>query len=146
MPENNPTKAHTNGVREPKTSEVEVVPRAKRRSFTAAYKLQIVKEADACTERGEIGALLRREGLYSSHLSAWRRLREKGQLDGLRTRTRGRKKTKRDKAAEELQTLRQEKEALERRLAQAETVIDVQKKLYTLLGLTQTNDPNGEAR
>lgn len=64
----------------------EVTPKARRRRFSAAYKLRILKEADACTGKGEVGALLRREGLYSSHLSTWRRARDQGELEGLRPR------------------------------------------------------------
>ena len=67
---------------ETKIPDPEVVPKAKRRKFTAEYKLRIVKEADTCTEPGQVGALLRREGLYSSHLSEWRQLRKEGQLPG----------------------------------------------------------------
>ena len=70
--------------------EPEVVPQAKRRQFSAAYKLQIVEEADRCQAGGEVGALLRREGLYSSNLSRWRQLREQGQLQALGASKRGR--------------------------------------------------------
>jgi transposase-like protein len=69
----------------------EVVPKAKRRRFTAEYKLRIIREADTCTEPGEIGSLLRREGLYSSYLSKWRQQQEEGQLEALSSRKRGRK-------------------------------------------------------
>ena len=112
----------------------EVVPKAKRRQFTAEYKLRIVREADACTEPGQIGSLLRREGLYSSYLSTWRRQREKGQLQALSSKKRGRKGQ--DSSAEELAQLRRENERLRARLEQAEIIIDVQKKLSKLLGLT----------
>ena len=69
----------------------EVVPRAKRRQFSAKYKLQILEEVDQCDQPGQIGAVLRREGLYSSHLTTWRRQRAAGQLQGLRPKKRGRK-------------------------------------------------------
>jgi transposase-like protein len=80
---------------------------------------------------------LRREGLYSSNLTRWRRQRQKGQLKGLRAKKRGRKKTPRDEMRQELEQLRRQKQQLEDRLAQAETIIEVQKKLSTLLGLPQ---------
>lgn len=117
--------------------EPEVVPRASRRQFSAEYKLRIVEEADRCTKRGEIGALLRREGLYSSHLDKWRTLRARGQLYGPSAKSRGRKP--KDPKEEELERLRQENERLRARLEQAELIIDVQKKLSLLLGL-QTDD------
>ena len=110
----------------------EVVPKAKRRQFTAEYKLRIVREADACTEPGQIGALLRREGLYSSYLSKWRQQREAGQLQALSSRKRGRKPQ--DPSVEELARLQRENEQLRARLEQAEIIIDVQKKLAKLLG------------
>ena len=69
----------------------EVVPRAERRRFSAEYKLRILEEAEACSERGQIGSLLRREGLYSSHLTTWRQQREQGQLEALSPKNRGRK-------------------------------------------------------
>ena len=112
----------------------EVVPKAKRRQFTAEYKLRIVREADACTEPGQIGSLLRRAGLYSSYLSTWRRQREEGQLRALSSKKRGRKGQ--DPSAEELAQLQRENERLRARLEQAEIIIDVQKKLSKLLGLT----------
>ena len=111
----------------------EVIPQSKRRRFSAEYKLRVLAEADSCTERGEIGALLRREGLYSSHLTTWRRQRDEGQLQGLKGKKRGRKA---DQAAAELAQLRRENEQLQVRLQQAETIIDVQKKLCGLLGLS----------
>jgi transposase-like protein len=120
----------TNGQQTTNIPEPEVVPQAKRRRFSAAYKLQIVEEADGCTERGDIGALLRREGLYSSQLSAWRRQRQKGQLIDKK---RGRKS---DPAAAEIERLRQENERLRKELEKAQLVIDVQKKLSQALGLT----------
>ena len=108
--------------------------KAKRRSFTAAYKLWVLEEADKCREQpGQIGALLRREGLYASHLSTWRRQREAGQLAGLRPRKRGRKE---NKEATEIRRLRRENERLERRLEQAELIIEAQKKLSEILGIT----------
>jgi transposase len=120
--------------RDVQVPEPEVLPRAKRRRFSAEYKLRILEEVDGCTQRGQIGALLRREGLYSSHLSTWRQQRLLGQLEGLSPKKRGRKPQ--DPAVEEAARLRRENERLRARLEQAEMIIDVQKKLSKLLGLT----------
>lgn len=113
----------------------EVVPKAKRRNFSAEYKLRILAEADACSERGDVGALLRREGLYSSHLDKWRLQRQRGVLRALAPQKRG---PKVDPHAEENARLRRENERLRVRLQQAETIIEVQKKLSLLLGLATT--------
>ena len=110
----------------------EVVPKAKRRKFTAKYRLRIVREADACTEPGQIGSLLRREGLYSSYLSKWRQQREEGQLQALSSKKRGRKPE--DSSVEELAQLQRENERLRARLEQAEIIIDVQKNSRNCLG------------
>jgi transposase-like protein len=117
---------------EAEVPDPEVVPRAKRRQFSAEYKLRILTEADQCSQRGEIGALLRREGLYSSHLTTWRKQRDRGQLQGLTPQKRGRK---RDPQAAELARLQRENAQLRRRLEQAELIIDVQKKVAQMLGL-----------
>ena len=127
------TKPNPNGQLEAEVPDPEVVPRAKRRQFSAEYKLRIVTEADHCTQRGEIGALLRREGLYSSHLTTWRKQRDQGQLQGLTPQKRGRKP---DPQAAELARLQRENAHLRRRLEQAELIIDVQKKVAQMLGLT----------
>ena len=82
------------GLNQSNISDPEVVPRAKRRRFSAEYKLRILEEADACGERGQIGSLLRREGLYSSHLTTWRQQREQGQLEALSPKNRDRKPTR----------------------------------------------------
>jgi transposase-like protein len=126
-----------------KIPDPEVVTKAKRRTFTAEYKLRIVEEADACTEAGQIGALLRREGLYSSHLSKWRQLRQDGQLRALSAKKRGRKAQ--DSSVAELAKLRHENERLRARLEQAEMIIDVQKKLSQLLGLTPDKSESTES-
>jgi len=115
-------------------ADPEVVAVAKRRRLTAGYKLRILTEADECSGSGEIGALLRREGLYSSHLSRWRKEREQGQLEGLAGRKQGRK-SKSD-LEKEMVGMRQENERLKARLEQAETIIEIQKKLSGLLGLS----------
>ena len=135
MSHSKPTRTEAGSKRQAQVPEPEILPRAKRRQFSAEYKLRILEEVDACTKRGEIGALLRREGLYSSHLSKWRQQRTLGQLEGLSPKKRGRKAP--DPAEVELARLRQENERLSARLEQAEIIIDVQKKLSRLLGLTE---------
>ena len=93
----------------------EVVVQAERRQFTAKYKLHILEEADRCDGAGELGALLRREGLYSSYLSRWRRQRDQGQLQALASKKRGRKNAAQDQRAEELVELRRENRRLRQR-------------------------------
>lgn len=112
----------------------QVLERAVRRTFDRDYKLRILQEADACTKSGERGALLRREGLYSSHLTAWRQQRTAGGLAGLAPKQRGRKPRAVDPLAEENLRLRRENERLATRLKQAETIIEVQKKVAEILG------------
>ena len=107
-----------------KMPDPEVSTKAKRRSFTAKYKRRILEEAERCGERGEIGGLLRREGLYSSHLTTWSRQRKAGELAGLTPKKRGRKQ---DKEAAELAKLRRENERLRKQLDQAELIIAAQK-------------------
>lgn len=119
----------------------EVVLKAKRRKFTAEYKRRILEEADDCTEAGQIGALLRREGLYSSHLTTWRRQRDQGVVKGLSPRKRGRKR--KDELEREVARLQRENERLQANLEQAETIIDVQKKLSRLLGLAAEENGTG---
>jgi transposase len=111
----------------------EVVPKAKRRKFSAEYKRRILEEADSCTEPGQIGALLRREGLYSSHLTTWRRQRDRGLIQALSPKKRGRKR--KDELEREVVRLERENARLQASLEQAEMIIDVQKKLSKLLGL-----------
>ena len=116
----------------PPQPDPEVVAGAKRRTFTAAYKQSILAEADAALP-GAIGALLRREGLYSSHLVTWRRERQVGILKGLTPHRRG-PKSKRSPQENEIQKLRRENQRLTEELRKAEIVIDVQKKVGALLG------------
>jgi transposase-like protein len=118
----------------------EVVEKAGRRRFTAKYKLQVLEEADRC-EPGEIGALLRREGLYSSHLTTWRRQRKAGALAALTPHKRGRKGQAKDPQGQRVAELEREVERLRQRLLQAETIIEVQKKVSLLLGI----DPSPSA-
>ena len=109
------------GVRDPEVSE-----KAKRRRFSAEYKLRIVREADACKGDGDVAALLRREGLYSSHLSSWRRQRDEIAKAGLTSRKRGRKAKA---EAPRIKELERENARLQRRLARVETMLETQKNL-----------------
>jgi transposase len=114
----------------------EVTARAARRRFTAAYKLQILRTADACAGAGEVGTVLRRAGLYSSHLTTWRRQRDAGSLAALAPKKRGRPAEQPSSPlARRVAELERDNAALTRRLHQAETIIDVQKKLCSLLGI-----------
>jgi transposase len=106
-----------------------------RRRFTAEYKLRILREADRCTESGQLGALLRREGLYSSHLSTWRQQRDEGTLVGLTPKRRGRKATPDAPLIAENERLKRETQRLAAKLRQAEMIIEVQKKLSEVLGI-----------
>ena len=122
-------------------SDPEVVVKAQRRQFTAAYKHRILQEADACAQPGDIGALLRREGLYSSHLNTWRHQRVRGEQQGLTPAKRGRKA---DPQAAENARLQRETERLKAQLARAELIIEVQKKVSQLLGLPES--PRSEVK
>ena len=120
----------------------EVVERATRRRFSAEYKAKIVREAQTCRESGEVGALLRREGLYASHLTAWRKqLRQHG-VDGLAGKKRG-PVPKSKPSAREIQ-LEREKRKLEKRLAKAEAIIAFQKKVHEILGIPLKELPSEE--
>ena len=124
-------------------ADSEVSEKARRRRFSAEYKLRVLQEADACSEPGEIGALLRREGLYSSHLGVWRRQRDEGTLQGL-SRKRGRKAKPKNPLLKKVAELERENARLKSRLMQAETIIDVQKKVSQILGIPLNDEPNGK--
>ena len=111
----------------------EVAAQPKRRRFSAAYKMRVVEEAEACMEVGAVGALLRREGLYSSQLSAWRKQYRAGALQALRDDKRGRKVTKHP-LEDEVARLRKQNERLSLRLEQAEAIMEIQKKVAAMLG------------
>ena len=111
----------------------EVVAKPKRRQHTAEYKLRLLRELDGCTRKGEVGAILRREGLYSSLISKWREQREEGILSGLGGQRRG---PKVDPNAAELARLQRENKRLKEKLERAELIIDVQKKVARLIGET----------
>ena len=115
----------------------EVVEKKPRRYFTAKYKLRILQEADNCTQSGQIGALLRSEGLYSSNLTTWRRQREKGQLTALSPKKRGRKNKPKNPLAEKVAKLEKENQKLRLKLTQADAIIEVQKKVSEILGISQ---------
>ena len=133
--------SQSNGKAPVSTSSPEVGVKAERRRFTAEYKLRVLEEADACHQPGEVGALLRREGLYSSHLTTWRQQRDRGALQGLAPAKRGRKS---DPQAAEIARLKRENERLRAKLERAELIIDVQKKVSQMLGLPATE--SDEAR
>jgi transposase-like protein len=114
--------------------EVEVVARAERRRFTAEYKRRIVREAERCTKAGEIGALLRREGLYSSQLVTWRAARDRGELEGLSAKKRGPKVTPADPRDKRVAELERSEQQWRKRAERAEALVEVQKKVAALLG------------
>jgi transposase-like protein len=114
-------------------ADTEVRQQPVRRRFTADYKLRIIEEADRCSSPGQVGALLRREGLYSSHLVTWRRQRKEGSLKALAPRKRGPKEILPSPLTCEVEKLRRENKQLRERLSQAETIIEVQKKVSLLL-------------
>jgi transposase-like protein len=123
----------------------EVVPKAKRRTFTAEYKRRVLTEADGCkADPGAIGALLRREGLYSSHLTTWRRERERAELEALAPRRRGPKPREQDERDVELARLRKDVAAWQERAERAELLCDIQKKVAGLLGIPLARLPEGE--
>jgi len=123
----------------------EVLEKPQRRRFSAAYKARIVQEAEACRESGQVGALLRREGLYSSYLSKWRRQYQEGARRALSDDKRGRRR-RRNPLEGENERLRRKVARLQRRLEQAQTIIEFQKKFAEVLGipLTSTEDGDGE--
>lgn len=118
----------------------EVVDRPHRRRFSPSYKLRIVEEADACTEAGAVGQLLRREGLYTSHLATWRRAARDGSLKGL-SKKRGRKPAQHP-LEETVRRLERDKARLERELHKAHLIIDVQGKVAGLLGFSLEDGTN----
>ena len=122
----------------------EVPEKKRRRKFTAKYKLSILAEADSCTDPGQLGALLRREGLYSSNLTTWRRQREQGLLHALSPKKRGRKKKKKNLLAEKVAQLERDNRRLQQKLKQAELIIEAQKKMSEILGIAQSLDESDE--
>ena len=129
-----PSAAPALGVATGSAMETEVVAKAQRRRFTAEYKRRIVREADRCTKPGELGALLRREGLYSSHLTSWRAARERGELAGLAAKQRGPKATAPDPRDKKIMELERSEERWRKRAERAEALVELQKKVAALLG------------
>jgi transposase-like protein len=125
-------------------TEVEVLAKAERRRFAREYKLRIVQEADACGRPGEVGALLRREGLYSSHLAAWRTARARGELNGSTAKKRGPKAKPVNPDAKRIVQLERENRGLRARAERAEALVELQKKVAALLENGST--PSGEER
>ena len=128
-----------------KPADPEVVERAARRRFTPQYKLRILRAAEQCSTPGEVGALLRREGLYSSNLSAWRKQRDSGALASMSATKRGRR-AKLSEQDKELEGLRRDNERLRGKLVQAEKIIEVQKKLSEVLGVSLDTPESEEWR
>jgi len=124
----------------------EVEAKARRRQFSAEYKLKIVREAERCKQPGEVGALLRREGLYSSHLVNWRRLVRAGALKGLKLKKRGPKPATPNPLTRKVAELERENRKLKKSLEEAQTIITVQKKLAELLGPNEDDaESNGKS-
>jgi transposase-like protein len=115
----------------------EVPEKKPRRKFTAKYKLCILAEADACTQPGQIGALLRREGLYSSNLTTWRKQKDQGILQAMAPKKRGRKRKQKNPLVDQVAQLEKENRRLQDKLKKAETIIEVQKKISEILGINQ---------
>jgi transposase len=126
------------------SKETEVSSRATRRRFTAEYKKKILDELDALTERGEVGALLRREGLYSSHVTAWRAERRAGELSGLEPKKRGPKPKEENPLAKELEAKEREIARLKAENAKLALICSVQKKVSQLLGVTLPTIPDDD--
>ena len=137
--ESSELKGTVSGIPDPEVSD-----KAVRRRFTAKYKLSILQQVDACTEPASKGELLRREGLYSSNLTTWRKQRDEGSLSALTPKQRGRKAASADLMALDNERLRKEVARLALRLKQAELIIDVQKKISQILGITMETPPEGE--
>jgi len=123
----------SNGVKS--LTEVEVVAKAERRRFTVEYKLKVLREADSCKRPGEMGALLRREGLYWSNLTTWRKQRENGELLGLKGKQRGPKRREKNPLAERVVELERDNARLKRRVERAEGIVELQKKVSEILGI-----------
>jgi transposase-like protein len=115
--------------------EVEVLAHARRRAFTAEYKLEILRKLEKATERGAVGALLRREGLFRSQVAQWKAAQKRGELSGLKGAKRGRPAKARDGRDGRIQELERENRRLSRKLERAETLIELQKKVSELLGI-----------
>ena len=123
----------SNGVKT--STEVEVVAKAERRRFTAEYKIKVLREADRCKQPGEIGGLLRREGLYWSNLTHWRKQRAGGELAGLSARKRGPQRREKNPMVDRVRELERENTRLKQRAERAEGIVELQKKVSEILGI-----------
>ena len=137
--------ARPRGVVGPRPVDPEVRPQAERRRYSSSYKLKIVQQAELCKDPGEVGALLRREGLYASHLCKWRKLYKKGALEGLGA-PRGRKPDPETATRQRLRELEKENQHLRGKLRQAEAIIEVQKKVSEILGIQLAPNDDSEKR
>jgi len=124
----------------------EVPEKKLRRKFTAKYKLRILDEADACTRPGQLGVLLRHEGLYFSYLTTWRRQRGNGILQAMRAKKRGRKQKKANPLAKKVAQLEKENERLQQKLKKAGLIIEAQKKMSEILGIAHNLDESDESK
>ncbi len=124
------------------TPDPEVAAKPRRRRFTAEYRLRILEEAERCTKPGEVGQLLRREGLYSSHLASWRKARHDGALRGLASKKRGAKPKAHNPLEPKLRELESKVARLEKELHKAHTILEVQKKVAGLLGFDLESGKN----
>jgi transposase-like protein len=122
----------------------EVTEKKPRRKFTAKYKLKILAEAEACTQPGQRGALLRREGLYSSNLTGWRRQRENGLLEAMTPKKRGRKYKEKNPFIKKVAQLEKENRRLQQNLKKANLIIEAQKKMAEILELELNLEENSE--
>jgi len=123
--------------------DVEVASMSQRRRLTAAYTRRVLAEAEACTEPGQVGAMLRREGVYASHLTPWRRPREQGVWEALTPKKRGRKGRGLDPLAQRVAPLERDHARLSPQLKPAETIIEVPKKVSALWGMSREGNPPG---
>jgi transposase-like protein len=139
------TEAREHEAVEDQRPRTEVSGKARRRRFSAKYKRSILAEADRCEKPGELGALLRREGLYSSHLATWRRQRESGELAALAPKKRGPKPAVKSAAEARIRDLERENERLRKRAERAEALVEVQKKLSELWAVTLPAPASDEA-
>ena len=128
------------------TPDPEVPEKRPRRKFTAKYKLRILSEADTCTQPGQMGTLLRREGLYSSNLTTWRQQREKGILQAMTPKKRGRKRKVKNPLAKKVAQLEKENRRLQQKLKKADLIIEAQKKMSEILGIAHNLDESDECK
>jgi transposase len=124
----------------------EVPEKKPRRNFTAKYKLRVLAEADACTQQGQLGALLRQEGLYSSYLTTWRHQREKGLLKVMTPKKRGRKRKEKNPLIKKVAQLEKDNRRLQQKLKKAELIIEAQKKMSEILGIAQNLNESDESK